>query len=733
MYKLFSPKELAKLYNRIKITHNPLGYSFRDRLVEYSNTTPLAHELIQYVDYDTEQSLLSKIWSFWKVSGGTPGYGRLGSKTNEWEDWNDEWCSLKDARSLNILPQPNSAIFVSTDHLCFHPSAIVRNLPSKLGSEIKKNNVLEGLITACYILTTPKSIAADLKWACTNMHTYFDYENLHSLQFLKDALAEKNPKKLYALYANTSFDNVNCPYPSKEYTADPCGTFADDLGMLEAQMTAPIGNMEVYKEALKLMYLETIAFGLEFVYIVNNHTSTYTNRLIYEISTGSMKGISNTLTELIYKKDMLEFQPAIDLPDNHKERFEAILKYIQSPEVTGEVDAMCNSFTGRHGYQYIPSLMGAIISFAKNYSCRNIRVKQCAILYNYCKTNKLIKTSDPSSDPLHSDTDEHTSEFFKAIENSATELEEGETSRKSMLEMREERLGMKGMPNSGHDSTSVSQALDGMIDNFRTEKYGFTVKDVYSDNDSLKSQYEAITSKIKLVNSQLIKQIRDIKTYNVGGKYAGLSSGKLDRKNLHKYKTDKNIFYQNTYKQKECDLAFGIVLDASGSMCGRGINDGKITMIVLHETLKALGINHSIIDHTCYGKSYTSDLRRYQCFKEDKGYRLRKNYALAGITAESGNCDSGALWFMEKALLRTKNRDKICLIFSDGAPTECSGADLVAQVKHMEHVGIKVIGIGINFSNISKYYTDYANGKNLKEMLNIVADILKEYVIAKKD
>lgn len=88
---------------------------------------------------------------------------------------------------------------------------------------------------------------------------------------------------------------------------------------------------------------------------------------------------------------------------------------------------------------------------------------------------------------------------------------------------------------------------------------------------------------------------------------------------------------------------------------------------------------------------------------------------------------------MEKALLRTKNRDKICLIFSDGAPTECSGADLVAQVKHMEHVGIKVIGIGINFSSISKYYTDYANGKNLKEMLDIVANILKEYVIAKKD
>ena len=563
------------------------------------------------------------------------------------------------------------------------------------------------------------------------MHTRYDYENLHSLQFLKDNLAAKAWEEMYVVNRVTTFDNVNCPHPPIEHTARPCESFADDAGICETQMTDSDFDIKVYEETLKLMYIETVAFGLEFAYVINKHTNAYTNRLIYELCTGTMKDTGNRLTDLIYKRGKSEFQPAVDLPDAPEERFEAILSYVQSPEVDTELNAICDSFIGRFGYHYIPSLMGAVLSFAKNYSYKTIRIKQCAILYNYCKANKLIKLG--SSDDILADT-EDTSGFTKEVAYAVSASEAEESTRKRMLDLREERkAGAKCAPGGGHDSTSVSQALDGMIDNFRTEKYGFTVQDVYSDNDSLKSKYEAITSKIKLVNSQLIKQIRDIKTYNVGGKYAGLSAGKLDRKNLHKYKTDKNIFYQNTYKQKECDLAFGIVLDASGSMYGRGIEDGKVTMIVLHETLKALGINHSIIDHTCYGKSYTSDLRRYQCFREDKGYRLRKNYALAGITAESGNCDSGALWFMEKALLRTKNRDKICLIFSDGAPTECSGADLVAQVKHMEHVGIKVIGIGINFSSISKYYTDYANGKNLKEMLDIVANILKEYVIAKKD
>lgn len=731
MANYYSPKELLAMYNRIKITHNPSGYSFKDRLIEYSKSLDITKEVMSYVSFDTEQELLSKIKTFWKVSETSPppSYGRLGKSTPS-STFEKDWT---DIRSVSFLVHPtlHSATFVSTDHLLFSIYNIVKNMPSGDVKDIKKSNILEGLVTACYLLTTPKSISADLKWVCTNMHTRFDYENLHSLQFLKDVLTDETWSKLYSIYSPSTFENINCPAPVTEYSACPCANFANSSGFYEPDLMDISFNEEVYKETLKLMYIETVAFGLEFAYVINRYTSSYTNRMLYEICTGTMKSTSNKLTELIYKKDKVEFQPAIDLPDVPKERFKAILEYVQSDDVNSKIDLICGSFMKRLGYYNIPSMLSAVLSFAKNHSYRNIRVKQCAILYNYCKTNGLIESG--SADDMLSEGSSAEG-FAKSVMEAAGMFTEEDSEHKRMLDLREGRkAGAKCAPGGGHDSTSVSQALDGMVDNFRTEKYGFTVKNIYSDDDALKTKYEAIASKIKLINSQLIKQIRDIKTYNTGGKYAGLPSGKLDRKNLHKYKTDKNIFYQNTYKQKECDLAFGIVLDASGSMYGRGIEDGKVTMIVLHETLKALGINHSIIDHTCYGKRYTSDLRRYQCFKEDKGYRLRKNYALAGITAESGNCDSGALWFMEKALLRTRNRDKICLIFSDGAPTECSGADLVAQVKHMEHVGIKVIGIGIGFPNISKYYTDYANGNNLKEMLDIVAGILKEYVISKKD
>lgn len=262
--------------------------------------------------------------------------------------------------------------------------------------------------------------------------------------------------------------------------------------------------------------------------------------------------------------------------------------------------------------------------------------------------------------------------------------------------------------------------------NIYTYEASFVKNDIH-----LKEEYEKTVKSVKLLNERLIRKLREIKVYNKGGKNPGLLRGKLDNKNLYKYKTDKHIFYNNTYKQKESDLAVGVCLDVSGSMRGSGIRNGVTTLIMLHEALKALNINHCITTHTNHGPMYQCTIKKYQAFKEDRDYCIQKNYSIAGIRAESGNCDSGALYYMEKELLRAKNADKVCIMFSDGEPTECTGKDLRDQVKTMERKGIKVIGVGINYDSISEYYTDYANGKNLREMVDIVNDILEQYILKK--
>lgn len=737
MKPLYSPKELARIYNLIKISYSPSSYNFKDRLIENVSTGHKT-ELMPYVSYATEEYLCNKIESSWKTSLSTDTFGIAPvAHSKKLEEYIQLLCS--EVPSPSIEPLSFFETFIKTDHLKFNSKILCKAL-GITPEEFVKNDVLTFLTIACYLCISTHSICADLKWTSTLMLDKFSYENLHNLQYLKDALAAKDAKGMYILNGVCNrFNIINVPIAysiNKEVGAIP---FVDpDAGLVERCLSQ--FDPETHCELLKTLYSEAIAFGLEIAYLINTHTSTEVNSAIYSLLTIGASSDNDELTKLIYNTGVDTFVPAILLPADSEERFYTISEYIRSIEVQCTLDNICyNLAHGAYGNAYIhlPALFGAVISFAENYSLREFRVKQCAILYNYCKANGILKKEESTAEFYAGEDSELSGMLKEVLESAGVSEDSSKTKPKSkMLDLDEPDYKTSRKPSSHKDiyeDTSVSQALDGLIGNFKTDKYTYTIQDIYKYTDADKAKYEAIASHIKLVNTQLIKQIRDIKTYNSGGKYAGLRSGKLDRKALHKYKTDPNIFYQNIYKQKECDLAFGIVLDASGSMYGRGIEDGRTTMIVLHETLKALGINHSIIDHTCYNGKYYSDLRRYQCFKEDKGYTVRKNYALASITAESGNCDSGALWFMEKALLRTRNKDKICLIFSDGAPTECSGKDLVDQVRHMERNGIKVIGIGIGYPNISKYYSEYANGNNLKQMLDIVSNILKEYVLSKKE
>ena len=273
--------------------------------------------------------------------------------------------------------------------------------------------------------------------------------------------------------------------------------------------------------------------------------------------------------------------------------------------------------------------------------------------------------------------------------------------------------------------------LDSLKKDLHSSKYIFDINYVKNDT-SCKSTYDSIATSIKMLTYSLTKQIKEIKTYNKGGKQSGLLVGKLDKKNLWKYKTDHHIFYNNYYKLKEMDLAFGCILDESGSMCGEKIKNGRIVMILLHEVLNSLGINHSIIGHTS-DKMYQSTIYKYYQFKEEAYHSLEKPYSLTKASAKCGNCDSGALYYMQTVMKKVRNKDKIVIIFSDGEPSECTDKDLTDQVKAMEKDGIHVIGVGIKFDSIKEYYPDNANGKNLKEMTDIVISILKRYVLEKKE
>lgn len=360
------------------------------------------------------------------------------------------------------------------------------------------------------------------------------------------------------------------------------------------------------------------------------------------------------------------------------------------------------------------------IAFAQCKALYTHRVESLRILYMYCKENNTLPQSEEDWG-FESSTTADRELLDAAVEQAESELMNLETSRK--------HSGDSATASIPTAASAISD-LDARNGEFTMGSYEYIVEHKHITSEREKEAYDKVTSKVTLLCKDFVRKVKDIRTYNTGGKQPGMLSGKLDTKAMFRYKSSHDIFYNNTYKQLESDLAFGIVLDISGSMYGTGIENGKITMILLHEALKNLGINHAIIGHTSDG-THNVRIEKYQSFKEEAGYNTFKNYALAGLCAQWGNCDSGALYYMHHCMRRVQNKDKIILIFSDGEPTECTALELIDEVRSIEADGIKVIGIGINFPNIARYYHDYANGRNLKDMLSIVSRILQEYILKK--
>ena len=682
--KLYTPQEATLLYNSNKIRFNPTSYSLKEHLILNKNVEELALETISSYNYQAEQLLLSDI--------------------NDHESVNTTLASKIATSNLNsTIPQTASScaavkeynLSIALDYLV-HECRIDQN-------SLKNSELMNAIVRMCIALDSVESCCKEMYWFITDLSDV-PYKELHNFEPLKKAL-ETNPLEL------------------------PIAQYHNGIDIIYHETPTPPQSGSIAESSLnESAYYKAYYYILEFLWAYRRLDDTALQRAIAwsiensgnDTMFGDMCTIANSEIK-IYP----DIEAMVSISDT-ADRFTAYQAYMQANDAKVQTWA---SNAASSCLVYNP-IIAMFLAYAESVAVTHVRVNTIAILYTYCKDHGYIRA----------DTQAYINEEFEDREGIGEMLTAAASGQvpddcKALLDLSPSSVSGGGEANGAVGSSNyngIFEALDTLNANFDDGKYSYKVKDVRTTDDDVRSAYEKICTKVSLLNRELIRKIKNIKTYNTGGKNPGMSSGRLDRKAMYRYKYDPNIFYNNSYKQLESDLAFGIILDESGSMSGDGITNGKITMIVLHETLKALGINHSIIGHTSRRGDLTCDIERYQSFREDKTYSVCKNYALAGIKAHACNCDSGALYYMERAMDRVRNKDKIVLIFSDGYPTACSGTDLVNQVQAMEKKGIKVIGIGIDFPSISKYYSEYANGRNLKDMLDIVTTILQEYILKKK-
>ncbi len=691
--KLYTPSEAAALYNVAKIKYDPTSYALKGNLITNCDHDDLHKEHIDFYTYDTEETLVELIEDEEPTRPTSSFHTDLsGVTTSKYKPWN--------LASTALIQQDN--LFVCLPYL-------ERFFKLEF---IKGSKLMQTIVTMCIALNSNKSCAKDMLWLSLYKTNTQPYAELHTFSQLKKELA--NGDSIMILDSRSGIDFTYAPtipviagVKVEAYTNDTQSDYealyinvVNSFEVLWAWNTLPNELKECFAYACNQAQTLGVADYALFSYF-------------FQVSS---KGI--TVTSPL--KEAIEIS-------NPEERYKAYQDILASVDLR-HICANYYEHELKRGHVLNP-IIAMYTMFVTQLSVSNIRINTVRMLYEYCQTHGYLKK-------LEEDTLDTSAMSFMTKSLGLSLSPGSKSEERSLMDLHDKPSG-KGEPlddsdeEGCHDSDPLFEALDKVKASFKSGKYRFDVQDVIDTSPEHKSKYDAVAKKVEMVNKLLTRRIRDIKTYNVGGKNPGASTGRLDRKAMYRYKYDPNIFYNNTYKTLESDLAFGIVLDESGSMHGSGIENGRITMIVLHETLKALGINHSIVGHTSDGR-YHSEITRYQAFREDKTYTTCKNYAIVAAKAKCGNCDSGALYYMEKALERVRNKDKICLIFSDGAPTECTGTDLKNQVAHMEKQGIKVIGIGINFESISKYYKDYANGRNLSDMLNIISKILEEYVLKKK-
>lgn len=730
-------KRIQLIYNTAKIIANPYDYKISERAMIHSSPEIGNRFNIFNKQDNSEIYLASKLDCY-----DSSEYMQLNPILKYPKVCSYKYDELDISRVLESSGVGTCGTFVKYNNLKIDETTLIHDMGYlygtkdplkmyvKIVSSLDGSNLLKALEVLLVKCTSTYSLIPNLMYLVTEFYDR-SLEDLENITFAKEAIAKKlapivgnrnrifdedaESKDLIASATVPFYEKKNAPeiYENNEdlilyKKAIDTGTDLYTLGIVYSI----IYGAEILYHYTNINN-EEIENALEYLFAINYKNSSFCEKYLYSIDTDGHICVNSKIKACFCNDPNL--------------RFESIRLLLEGILSTTDIhsDIMKN-----YNYYVLPIFFARMIQSMHSYAYQISRIKHAVLLYTEAKAAGILtkevmtKTEEFSgsiykTDPSSGGTDD--SELLDLNLDSYTDDSEA----KDFVEKEKEVF------DTSKENPPTLSAMDRLKKDLADSNYTYNIEYV-KNTSSDKNAYNAIATSIRLITHDLTKQIKEIKTYNTGGKQGGLLVGKLDKKNLWKYKQDPHIFYNNNYKLKEMDLAFGCILDESGSMYGEKIKNGRIVMIMLHEVLNSLGINHSIIGHTSSGM-YNSQIFKYFQFKEEAHYSLEKPYCLIKASDRHGNCDSGALYYMESTMKAVKNKDKIVIIFSDGQPTECTDTDLIDQVRHMEKIGIHVIGVGINFESIKEYYPDNANGRNLKEMVNIVVNILKRYVLEKKE
>ncbi len=256
---------------------------------------------------------------------------------------------------------------------------------------------------------------------------------------------------------------------------------------------------------------------------------------------------------------------------------------------------------------------------------------------------------------------------------------------------------------------------------------------IASVDTDLIEQYNTIAPRLVTISRQLQRSIqKELKEHRQGCKQTGLVMGRrLDTHAL--CRNDGKVFYKNALPNEIPELAVGLLVDESGSMCsGDRCTYARAAAIILHDFCDSLDIPIMV-----YGHSTGWNNVELYSYAEFDGFDSDDRYRLMDISARGGNRDGAALRFVAEQLSKRPETVKLLILVSDGQPADTgySGTaaeeDLRGIKQEYQRKGVLFVAaaIGDDKPSIQRIYGDsFLDITDLEQLPGKLTAVVKKHI-----
>lgn len=238
----------------------------------------------------------------------------------------------------------------------------------------------------------------------------------------------------------------------------------------------------------------------------------------------------------------------------------------------------------------------------------------------------------------------------------------------------------------------------------------------------------------------------------------GRRSGRLHTANLSRLAVGDVRVFRKRQENNSKDAAVCLVIDASGSMSGSKIHTAAASAFALSQVLDRLGISHEVICFTTgavpkevaegmakekasnpginYSRSEPLFMPILKNYHERLSTDVKSRFAwLPNARFYANNIDGESVLIAAQRLAARKEAGKCLIVLSDGAPSCCGDSRAVSKhlrdtVKRIEKSGINTIGIGIESSEVTRYYAKNIVINRVEELPTRVIGELRKLLLS---